>query len=1090
MFNSHKIFTLLLTATLVSSPLLRADFKSDIDFNKLRDQYGASLPTGEGVRLAQIEYLRGGSWSPSATGELSGKTITYNCPVNVGTSGHANEVAAFLLGSNTSITPGVTSLDAFEATSYLASCSLNGATFSAPMRATWDVENHSWGGMNSFQFINQTRRLDHRIDSDNVISIVGIDNSRTLSLLLAQGYNAITVGSSTGEHPTTGSTYDVPGRRKPDLVGTATWTSYAAPIVTSCATLLVGKINSDPALAPARNPRVIKAILMAGATKSEFPNWSRTTSTPLDTTYGAGEVNIYNSYHILTAGQKLAASTAHSTSGWDLSSTSSGPTRYRITVPAGKRANLSSILTWHRRFNAPTVDFHTNWFAFNPLPLANLDLTLNTADQAFSPVSEVTRSASAIDNVEHVYATQLSAGNYLLEIASNTADERYGIAWSLELTDDPNSTDTPPPPPLPAPSIFSFDAASPTLIEGYSTTLNWSTSGATSASISPSVGDVSGLSTTTVSPSSTTTYSLTATNTSGSVSRSLTVTVNPAPVPPPSIFSFDAASPTLIEGYSTTLNWSTFGATSVSISPTVGDVSGLSTTTVSPSSTTTYILTATNTSGSVSRSLTVTVNPAPIPAPAIQSFTVSPASLPAGGGNATFTWSASHASSFSLSSIGNVSGNSYTAYISSTADLTLTATNASGSATASTTVFVSAPVVPPPAPIAPPPAVVVPPTSPVVDRPSPTEVVFGLNQTSSILGTFRNPGETSYDAASDILTLKFAGNDIFYGSMRFASMPASGDFEISTRILGFDTTNSTAKAGLMVKGTATTNPAHATLVVTPLNMILFYYRQADGSSNNARYLITATRPLALKLCKNNNVVTALYTLDGQAWGTLGSVDLALPVTSQVGAVYSTFKTDVLSGAQFGQTRLCLNTTAPSHQGLALYNIGTTTEAASAPAPATTSSSTLRALGTPTANGKDSQAYLAKTHSGDGSISCELASFSPDAPVWRAGLMFRETLTDNSARVFFGYNAGGQLFLETRGPGINSSQSFDAAGRHLILERRGNTFTALASHDGNQWNIIGTTTVSTRVDLWAGLTACSQVTTTPVEVTFNGFIETF
>ena len=63
---------------------------------------------------------------------------------------------------------------------------------------------------------------------------------------------------------------------------------------------------------------VIKAMLMAGATKGEFANWidpttglvnpwNRTQTRPLDDVFGAGELNVYNSYLIGIGGKQSAS---------------------------------------------------------------------------------------------------------------------------------------------------------------------------------------------------------------------------------------------------------------------------------------------------------------------------------------------------------------------------------------------------------------------------------------------------------------------------------------------------------------------------------------------------------------------------------------------------------------------------------------------------------------------------------------------------------------------------------------------------------------------------------------------------------------
>jgi len=92
-------------------------------------------------------------------------------------------------------------------------------------------------------------------------------------------------------------------------------------------------------------------------------------------------------------------------------------------------------------------------------------------------------------------------------------------------TTPPPTTTTPPPASTTsAPDIVSFTTSSGAITQGSSVTLRWTVNGATSLSVSPQPGKVSG-SSVSVSPSSTTTYRLTATNASGSSTASVTVSV-------------------------------------------------------------------------------------------------------------------------------------------------------------------------------------------------------------------------------------------------------------------------------------------------------------------------------------------------------------------------------------------------------------------------------------------------------------------------------------------------------------------------------------------------------------------------------------
>ena len=64
----------------------------------------------------------------------------------------------------------------------------------------------------------------------------------------------------------------------------------------------------------AETSEVVKAALMAGADRrtangrgAEITDYTVDTSNGLDSRFGAGQVNIYNSYHILTGGEHNSA---------------------------------------------------------------------------------------------------------------------------------------------------------------------------------------------------------------------------------------------------------------------------------------------------------------------------------------------------------------------------------------------------------------------------------------------------------------------------------------------------------------------------------------------------------------------------------------------------------------------------------------------------------------------------------------------------------------------------------------------------------------------------------------------------------------
>src|SRR6202049_1877063 len=97
----------------------------------------------------------------------------------------------------------------------------------------------------------------------------------------------------------------------------------------------------------------------------------------------------------------------------------------------------------------------------------------------------------------------------------------------------------PPPPPVEAPPPARPTVtlqASPTLVQkGESATLTWSSTNATSLSLSPGVGNVTAEGSTRVTPSDSTSYTITATGPGGSADATARVSVAPPPAPPPAV---------------------------------------------------------------------------------------------------------------------------------------------------------------------------------------------------------------------------------------------------------------------------------------------------------------------------------------------------------------------------------------------------------------------------------------------------------------------------------------------------------------------------------------------------------------------------
>jgi outer membrane protein OmpA-like peptidoglycan-associated protein len=191
--------------------------------------------------------------------------------------------------------------------------------------------------------------------------------------------------------------------------------------------------------------------------------------------------------------------------------------------------------------------------------------------------------------------------------------------------------------------IVRFVANPRTIAAGAQSTLSWTTSGASTISISPGIGTVTANGSTTVTPATTTTYTLTATGSDGTtVTAPVTVTVTGSAIP--QIVTFVATPQSISPGQSTKICWQVNGSTNISIAPGVGNnLNANDCATVTPSTTTTYTLTATNAVGQVQGNLTVNVGLVQI-----LSFQANPVSSEVAGAPVTLSWTTANATSVVL----------------------------------------------------------------------------------------------------------------------------------------------------------------------------------------------------------------------------------------------------------------------------------------------------------------------------------------------------------------------------------------------------------------------------------------------------------
>lgn len=483
-------------------------WQAAVGYDRLTAARGASTPIGAGVTVSTVEA--GSEYMPISTysefvrpGGLENQINFQNgSNTNFGTSTHATfQVGQYLYGNTLGLAKGVTSVTGYQVENWYDNVLKRGfgAGFPPDVQA-FKVQNHSWvhtlGGTADQSVL---RRFDYMVERDDVTAVVGANNngigaqipnpSLAHPSLLVQSYNSIVVGRYDGGHSrgATSGVYGASGRYRPDIVSYApasNFTSTTTAQVSGAAAVIRGILADSDGAGPdsdyGDHSETTKAILLAGATKTEYlpgvvgsvdgppnalgwfepstagpnpvyKNWDRTATRPLDDIFGAGELNIYNSY-LMTEGGRGAGGigappiVAAANYGWDYQNfkgnASVGDVYYKFVVPVGSTApELSVILSWNRT----VVDYATE-AAGNVTQ--NLDLRLYRPGENFllEPLDSVDeaagfarRSISTIDNVEHIYIQDLTPGTYTLKV-SGAANWDYGIAWRMStLFDEPSA---------------------------------------------------------------------------------------------------------------------------------------------------------------------------------------------------------------------------------------------------------------------------------------------------------------------------------------------------------------------------------------------------------------------------------------------------------------------------------------------------------------------------------------------------------------------------------------------------------------------------------------------------------------------------
>ncbi len=464
----------------------------------LQAELGASIPDGSSISLvtqAEAATMLDHDWDDQTEpipvwmpdpghSQFGGKTIFNQSGSPPYYSGHATGVGRQFYGNTGSIAPGLDTIESYLADHWLEEGFLRGNTTAKPLITASRVANHSWIGRADELDPTLLRRVDWVISVDEYVQVVG--PCRSNYPLLGSAFNTIAVGQATGESGSgtisVDSVYN-DGRTCPQLIAPRRTASSAIPVVAAGAALLIDLGHSDPGLSTdpvvqqttnrngdslynAERSEVVKAALMAGADRVTHNTVIINDSTPdiidyrviaanqtangLDRRYGAGQLNIYNSYHIVAAGEQnstedqAAAGGIIGSRGFDYDPSfggdegSNAAASYYFASISGLN-RLWASLVWNIEINGGAgVDFD-GAAALNDLDLFLFDVTAPDDPQL------VSASTCSAGSTENLWVRISKPGNYMIQVTPGAGqfpfNWDYALAWRIGKPTD-NDTDS------------------------------------------------------------------------------------------------------------------------------------------------------------------------------------------------------------------------------------------------------------------------------------------------------------------------------------------------------------------------------------------------------------------------------------------------------------------------------------------------------------------------------------------------------------------------------------------------------------------------------------------------------------------------
>jgi hypothetical protein len=120
-------------------------------------------------------------------------------------------------------------------------------------------------------------------------------------------------------------------------------------------------------------------------------------------------------------------------------------------------------------------------------------------------------------------------------------------------------------------------------------------------------------------------------------------------------------------------------------------------------------------------------------------------------------------------------------------------------------------------------------------------------------------------------------------SLSLAGQTMTGDGDVVAYVSGFTPTSSQARAGIMLRASATTNSSFAGIFLTSTGLVV-HSRASFGAPLSSSFVNGVAGPLSLKLTRIGNGIAARYSTDGVTWLNAGSTMTIALGTSPIAAM--------------------------------------------------------------------------------------------------------------------------------------------------------------------------------------------------------------